>query len=90
MYNVYCILYTLYKLCIYTPSCSNKRINNYKHFVITIKVGTMAHIAGGIAIAGVMGAVLLGRNALYTVEGGHRSILFSRLGGLKDTVYKEG
>lgn len=47
------------------------------------------------ALGGVGGVVLLGggmliSNSLYTVDGGHRSILFSRLGGLKDTVYKEG
>lgn len=29
-------------------------------------------------------------NSFYTVEGGHRSIIFSRLGGLKERVYKEG
>jgi len=49
----------------------------------------MSRLAG-LAAAGVAGVVLLANNALYTVDGGHRSILFSRLGGLKDTVYKEG
>ena len=30
------------------------------------------------------------KNSLYTVEGGHRSILFSRLSGLGDEVMSEG
>ena len=46
-------------------------------------------------LTGIGGAVFLGgamllRDCLYTVEGGHRSILFSRLGGLQEKVYKEG
>jgi len=38
--------------------------------------------AGGLA----WGAV----NSVYTVEGGHRSIIFSRLGGVQEEVYSEG
>jgi len=38
--------------------------------------------AGGLA----WGAV----NSVYTVEGGHRSIIFSRLGGVQPEVYSEG
>ena len=29
-------------------------------------------------------------NSIYTVEGGHRSIIFSRLGGVQPGVYAEG
>nr|CAB3264825.1 prohibitin-2-like [Phallusia mammillata] len=44
------------------------------------------------------GSVLLGAAALiygikesiYTVEGGHRSVIFSRLGGVKNEIYGEG
>eukprot|EP00116_Pleurobrachia_bachei_P008215 sb/3468477/ len=46
-------------------------------------------------ISAAAGAALLalgygGMNCFYNVEGGHRSILFSRLNGLQDKVYKEG
>jgi len=44
--------------------------------------------ASAVALLTVGGALL--QNSLYTVEGGHRSILFSRLGGLQEKVYKEG
>ena len=44
--------------------------------------------ASAVALLTVGGALL--QNSLYTVEGGHRSILFSRMGGLQEKVYKEG
>ncbi|KAL5254044.1 hypothetical protein ACHWQZ_G013712 [Mnemiopsis leidyi] len=44
----------------------------------------------GIGAGLVLGGAMLVRDCLYTVEGGHRSILFSRLGGLQEKVYKEG
>jgi len=40
----------------------------------------------GIAGLGVYGVY----NSIYTVEGGHRSIIFSRLGGVQPGVYAEG
>lgn len=33
---------------------------------------------------------VLQMNSVYTVEGGHRSIIFSRLGGVQPDVYSEG
>jgi len=31
-----------------------------------------------------------GYESVYTVEGGHRAVIFSRFGGVKDTIYDEG
>lgn len=39
-------------------------------------------VAGGLAYAA--------SNAFYTVEGGHRAIIFSRIGGIQDDLYREG
>lgn len=47
----------------------------------------MARVAAGAAL---LALGYGGMNCFYTVEGGHRSIIFSRLGGLQDKVYKEG
>jgi len=45
----------------------------------------------GLKLLAVAGAGLYGLSkALYTVEGGHRSIIFSRLGGIQDDIYTEG
>ena len=41
-------------------------------------------------LGGVLGGALLLKDCVYTVDGGHRSIIFSRLTGLQDAVYKEG
>ena len=30
------------------------------------------------------------QQSIYTVEGGHRAVIFSRIGGVKNEVYKEG
>ncbi|XP_071945490.1 prohibitin-2-like [Antedon mediterranea] len=30
------------------------------------------------------------KESMYTVDGGHRAIIFSRLGGIKDDIYSEG
>ncbi|KAJ3089973.1 Prohibitin-2, subunit of the prohibitin complex (Phb1p-Phb2p) [Quaeritorhiza haematococci] len=49
---------------------------------------------GGLGFAGFLlggGALLWGINtSLFNVEGGHRAIKFSRIGGVKDYVYNEG
>lgn len=40
-----------------------------------------------------LGAGLAGygiKESIYTVEGGHRAIIFSRLGGIQPGVYSEG
>jgi len=49
-----------------------------------------AKITGAVGTGLLLGGAWFVSNSLYTVEGGHRSIIFSRLGGLRDKVYKEG
>ena len=39
---------------------------------------------------GLFGIGYIVKNSIYTVEGGHRSILFSRISGLGDEVMSEG
>jgi prohibitin 2 len=48
-------------------------------------VGNLAKllVGGGIAVYGAT-------NSLFNVEGGHRAIVFNRLVGIKDEVYREG
>ncbi|XP_058210861.1 prohibitin-1, mitochondrial-like [Rhododendron vialii] len=51
---------------------------------------------GGVASALIKFGVVAGlgvygvANSLYNVEGGHRAIVFNRIGGVKDKVYPEG
>nr|BAM68489.1 prohibitin 2 [Polyandrocarpa misakiensis] len=47
---------------------------------------------GGGAGAIIGGAALIYgiKESIYTVEGGHRSVIFSRIGGIQDKVYAEG
>ncbi|KAM7542288.1 hypothetical protein Aperf_G00000009398 [Anoplocephala perfoliata] len=48
---------------------------------------------GGGTILGLVGIGLLGygvKEAFYTVDGGHRGIMFSRIGGVKPDIYPEG
>jgi len=42
------------------------------------------------AAAGVFGLGYLGYSSLYTVDGGHRGVVFNRFKGVKDEVYGEG
>jgi len=49
-----------------------------------------AGIGGAGALGGVAGLILLAKESFYTVEGGHRAIIFSRLGGIQNEVYSEG
>mmetsp|Transcript_15558 Transcript_15558/g.22972 ORF Transcript_15558/g.22972 Transcript_15558/m.22972 type:complete len:321 (-) Transcript_15558:559-1521(-) len=51
----------------------------------------------GSALAGTVGTLVgagglgyFAYNSLFTVEGGHRAVIFNRLQGMKDTVYGEG
>jgi len=45
----------------------------------------------GLKLLALAGAAGYGINqSMYTVEGGHRAIIFSRLGGVKDETYSEG
>jgi len=41
-------------------------------------------------LLGAVGGVYGLQQSMYTVEGGHRSIIFSRLGGIQDHIYAEG
>uniref|UniRef100_U5EXV4 Prohibitin n=1 Tax=Corethrella appendiculata TaxID=1370023 RepID=U5EXV4_9DIPT len=48
-------------------------------------------LATGIKLLAAVGATAYGvANSLYTVEGGHRAIIFSRLTGIQNDVYSEG
>uniref|UniRef100_A0ABM0MMN1 Prohibitin n=1 Tax=Saccoglossus kowalevskii TaxID=10224 RepID=A0ABM0MMN1_SACKO len=50
-----------------------------------------AGLGTGMKLLGVAGALGYGiYNAMYTVEGGHRAILFSRIGGLQKDIMAEG
>lgn len=49
------------------------------------KLAPLAKYVGGFA-----GLGWLGYNSLYTVDGGHRGVVFNRLQGVKDEVYGEG
>jgi prohibitin 2 len=42
------------------------------------------------AVAGLAGLGFLGYNSVFTVQGGQRAILWSRVQGVKDKVYSEG
>lgn len=45
----------------------------------------------GLKLLALAGAAVYGvSQSMYTVEGGHRAIIFSRLGGVKDDTYPEG
>ncbi|XP_037077594.1 prohibitin-2-like [Pollicipes pollicipes] len=45
----------------------------------------------GLKLLGVAGAGVYGLSqSTYTVDGGHRAIIFSRLGGIQNTIYTEG
>jgi len=44
----------------------------------------------GLAIAGIAAAAYGISQSIYTVEGGHRAIIFSRLSGIKQDIYVEG
>ncbi|KAK4292953.1 hypothetical protein Pmani_034317 [Petrolisthes manimaculis] len=45
----------------------------------------------GLKVLAAAGAAVYGLNqSMYTVEGGHRAIIFSRLGGIQQDIYSEG
>eukprot|EP00117_Sycon_ciliatum_P000611 scpid87700/ scgid6611/ Prohibitin-2 len=46
--------------------------------------------AGAAGVAGLVGLGIAGSSCFYSVEGGHRAIIFSRVGGTKENVYAEG
>jgi prohibitin 2 len=43
---------------------------------------------GGLLLLG--GAALLVNNSLFNVDGGHRAIKYTRIGGVKQEIYNEG
>lgn len=45
---------------------------------------------GGLLLAGAAGLIYGASQSFYTVDGGHRAIIFSRIGGIQDAVYSEG
>ncbi|KAI5818410.1 band 7 family-domain-containing protein [Pyronema omphalodes] len=49
--------------------------------------GGLGMIAGAVLLGG---AALVGSNALFNVDGGHRAIKYTRLGGVKKEIYGEG
>jgi len=49
------------------------------------------NIGGGIgAIVLLGGALVVGSNALFNVDGGHRAIKYTRIGGVGKEIYNEG
>ncbi|PAV89549.1 hypothetical protein WR25_11048 [Diploscapter pachys] len=45
----------------------------------------------GVGLVATAGAIAYGvAQAMFTVEAGHRAVMFNRIGGLSDEVYKEG
>ena len=45
---------------------------------------------GLVALLGAAGAFYGIKESVYTVDGGHRAIIFSRLGGIQPDIYAEG
>lgn len=53
--------------------------------------GSPKGLAGGaIGLVLLAGAVFVGQNALFNVDGGHRAIKYTRIGGVKQEIYTEG
>jgi prohibitin 2 len=48
----------------------------------------MGTAAGGLLLLG--GLAVVGNNALFNVDGGHRAIKYTRLGGVGKEIYSEG
>ncbi|XP_052284866.1 prohibitin-2-like [Dreissena polymorpha] len=63
---------------------------NVKDFAERLKkTGRGAGIGGG-ALAVAAGVAYALSKSFYTVDGGHRAIIFSRLGGVQKEIYREG
>jgi len=45
---------------------------------------------GTLGMLAIAGTIYGGIQAMYTVQGGHRAIIFSRIGGIQQDIYKEG
>ncbi|KAM7428511.1 Prohibitin-2 [Porites harrisoni] len=48
-------------------------------------------VGTGLKLLAAAAAVAYGvKESIYTVDGGHRAIIFSRIGGIQDNIYTEG
>ncbi|XP_050530972.1 prohibitin-2 [Daktulosphaira vitifoliae] len=55
------------------------------------KMGASKGLSIGVKLAAGVGAVAYGlANSMFTVEGGHRAIMFNRVGGIQKQVFPEG
>lgn len=52
--------------------------------------GSPRNITGVVAIAALLGGGLALNNALFNVDGGHRAIKYTRIGGVQQKIYPEG
>jgi len=60
-------------------------------FASKLPKGAPKGLSTGLALLAAAGGAVFGiSNSMYTVEGGHRAIIFSRLGGIKDETFTEG
>lgn len=64
--------------------------NKLKDMAGRMKSGGKGLGVGGSVVAVVAAAAYGLSKSLYTVDGGHRAIIFSRLGGVQPDIYKEG
>lgn len=63
---------------------------NLKDMAGRFRSGGKGFGVGGGVVAVVAAAAYGLSKSLYTVDGGHRAIIFSRLGGIQPDIYKEG
>lgn len=50
--------------------------------------GQSPRVIGGLLLLG--GAAMVANNALFNVDGGHRAIKYTRIGGVGKEIYSEG
>jgi prohibitin 2 len=50
--------------------------------------GQSPRVIGGLLLLG--GAAVVANNALFNVDGGHRAIKYTRIGGVGKEIYSEG
>merc|ERR1712156_1215296 len=84
-------------LCDFCIETTRDKIHYFITFAKKMPKGGPPGIGGGavVAIAGLAGAAYALQNAMYTVDGGHRAIMFSRFGlggkpGIQDDIMIEG
>ncbi|XP_042902266.1 prohibitin-2 isoform X1 [Parasteatoda tepidariorum] len=66
-------------------------MSQWKDFASRIPKGSGGGIATGLKLLIAAGGLAYGASqSVYTVDGGHRAIIFSRIGGVKNDIYKEG